>query len=585
MEENLRIKEIYKCYIRVGKILISIDWKIFVLLCFSTVIMGISPNISILAMQIMVNEISQPLVRINVIVVTLSVYLLIDVFQSLINNLVSYKTAKYNLKVNLELTNLILNKTKEMNLSDFENDESYDKLKRAQTQNATILFSYFTVGLEILRLFITTIFSVLIILTWNGWSVIIITIITILNSVLMLKISQKQYRMIKERTGKTRKSGYCQFLLTNDIAFKEIKAFSLHEHFISKYNVLVEQFNRQDQTILKKILKINNMQSALEFIVDILVLSAVIRDTIMKRIVIGDTITYIRCISLIRTNIAGLMSRFTSVYKDSLYVNQLFEFLDMYNIEDKGLVRITNITEIKILNLSYFYERENKPALKNVNLTLRKGDIFSVVGKNGSGKTTLLKILSGFYNNYTGTITVNGIDLRKIDIENYRSLLGIMFQDFNKYELTVRENVGLGCLKVDFDTDKIKNAMDMADVKRELIGNLDQQLGFWFKEGVQLSGGEWIKIAISRALLRDADMYILDEPNAALDPISENNIWKNMQIQLKGKIGIIITHHLRANELFNKIIVMDNGEIVDMGTHVELLDRNELYNSLYENSV
>lgn len=585
MEEHLKVKEIFKCYVRVGRILFSIDWKIFMYLCFTTIYMGASPNISVLAMQALVNEISKPTAQIRIILIAMLVYLLTDMIQTTMNNMIVYGQAEFNLRVNSKLNTIILNKTKEMNLSDFESAESYDLLKRAQMQNSSLLFSYFTIGLSIIQLLITTFFSTMIILSWNSWSVILIIMITMLNSILMLNVSRKQYKIVKERTSKTRETGYYQFLLTNDIAFKEIKAYSLHEYFIGKYKTLMQEFNTQDKNILKKIWMINNLQSFLEMLVDILILTTAVRDAITKRILVGDAITYIRCVSIIRSNVAGVMSGLVSVYKDTLYINQLFEFLDMKPDKKHDKVQITGISNIQITNLTYYYKGKCQPAVKNINLTLKKGDTISVVGKNGSGKTTLLKIIAGFYEDYTGTILVNGIDLKKIDIENYRSFIGLMFQDFNKYELSIRENIGLGNLNDQFDSIKIKKTMEITGLREELWANLDQQLGFWFKDGTQLSGGEWLKIAMSRVFFRNADMYILDEPNAALDPIAEKRNWANIKNRLKGKIGIVITHHLRINEQLDKIIVMENGEIVDSGTHKELLCRSELYCELYKSAV
>ena len=220
-----------------------------------------------------------------------------------------------------------------------------------------------------------------------------------------------------------------------------------------------------------------------------------------------------------------------------------------------------------------------------MNLNLNLSEHITLVGKNGSGKSTLVKILAGFYDDYEGDIYVNGMNLRDIDLDSLRKKIGLLFQDYNKYEMSVRENVCVGNLELLKEDDRIREALQRSDAPEKLCGDLDQQLGYWFKSGCQLSGGEWLKVGISRVLLKDADFYMLDEPNAALDPIGEAKVMEGMKKIVEGKLSIFITHRIHhVEKLPGKIVVLDQGEIVDIGLHKDLLSRCSVYREMFEKS-
>ncbi len=391
---------------------------------------------------------------------------------------------------------------------------------------------------------------------------------------------------MRKRTGEGREIWYYQYLLTNDIAFKEIKMYDLHHYFTKKYRLISEKFIGQDKQILKDIFNIRTLISIFEQLVDITILAFIIKDTFLKKILVGDTIAYIRCVSSIKSNISNLLSQVVTIYKNTLYINQLFEFLDMDTGDlNQGGVTIDNIESIEIVNLSYRYKNANTYALKNINLRIEKGDMLIIVGQNGSGKSTLIKILAGFYNDYEGEIYINHINLHNIDKTSLQKQIGILFQDFNKYELTVKENIGIGSLAKMNDDKILRNAMELANIDIKKF-NLEKQLGFWFKDGIQLSGGEWIKIGISRAFIRNADLFILDEPNASLDAIAENKIFSSIDKLIEEKIGIIITHRVESIKfLSGRVVVINKGEIVDNGDHKELIERCSVYQELYNSAM
>lgn len=224
-----------------------------------------------------------------------------------------------------------------------------------------------------------------------------------------------------------------------------------------------------------------------------------------------------------------------------------------------------------------------------MNLCFRKGEKIAVVGPNGSGKSTLLKVLAGLYEPETGDIKINGIPMRELDMGDYRARLSVLFQDFVKYELTLQENVGFG------NVSDLENKEKMTAILKELktgfleaedgTYRLDMQLGNWFEDGRQLSQGQWQKIALARACFKDASFYILDEPNAALDTVSEKEVFEQFFERSRDKIGVYISHRLNAAKMADKIIVMDGGSVAAIGKHEELLAHCAVYQKLYQAEV
>ncbi|EBF5282289.1 ATP-binding cassette domain-containing protein, partial [Listeria monocytogenes] len=230
------------------------------------------------------------------------------------------------------------------------------------------------------------------------------------------------------------------------------------------------------------------------------------------------------------------------------------------------------------------YPTKNKYALENINLKLERGKRFTIVGQNGSGKSTLAKLILGFYSNYEGEILINGISLRNIDMKSYRKANSAVFQDFVNYHFSIKENISISNIKRSHETEAIKHAATESganDFIQTLDNKYDQQLGYWFEDGIQLSGGEWQKLAIARAFFKDADVIVMDEPAAALDAIAENNMYKNFSEMTEEKIGIFITHRIKKFDFVSEIIVLKDGKIIGNGKHIDLVESNDVYKDLY----
>ena len=302
-------------------------------------------------------------------------------------------------------------------------------------------------------------------------------------------------------------------------------------------------------------------------------------------VLVGTTITYINTTSKIETAIQSLVSSFFSIYKDSLYIENIEKFFNYEPMSKHGKVYIDEINTIEFKNVYFKYPTRKTWALENVSFSIRKGDILAIVGENGSGKTTLIKLLNGLYDDYKGNILINGIEIKTINKDSLRLSLATLFQDYNKYQFTIKDNIGFGSINRLNDDDKIRESAYKGGAENfinQLPNNYNQQVGYWFEGGTQLSGGQWQKLGLSRLFMKDADCLILDEPTASLDSFSELEIIKQLYKNSKDKINIIITHRFINANFTNKIIVLKSGKIIEKGTHEELLKKEGFYKSMYD---
>lgn len=567
-------------YKRCLGILIKIDKKFLAFSLFSTVLLGITPSISLLLTQSIINGIQTGVYSFSQVVGLIIVYVACNALVSLFTIFSQYYTSVFQYKLNKTINIMILDKAGKLSFKSFENPEAYNKIQRAQTSNK--IYPFISYILSIIQLSITFISYGAIILSWKWWSIFLILPNACFSTFLANRLNKKRYEMLRYRAEEERKKWYFQYLLTNDIAFKEIRTYNLAEYFIHKVKGIYDDFFKQDKSYYKKSSEISLLISILDELCMGVLFCIVIFDTYAGNILIGDSVAYINVSSNIKSTLKQLLAQISAIYNDNLYINQIFEFLDMPEEEQiKRMEKhIDEINTITVENLSYRYNSNNRYALKDVSFSLSKGDIVAIVGKNGAGKSTLAKILSVLYNDYEGSIRINGIEMRQIDKDQLRKKISILFQDFTKYELSLGENIGISDIDNLSNCDKQKRIIESIGLNMDL--ELTQQLGNWFENGKNLSGGQWIKVGIGRVLFKDAELIILDEPNAALDAISEINIFKAIKQIAKNRICIVITHRVSNVPFYaDKVMVIDEGKVVGFETHDYLLKNCHIYNELY----
>ena len=353
---------------------------------------------------------------------------------------------------------------------------------------------------------------------------------------------------------------------------------------LDKYCSLVKTFIKQANEIEKTRAVLNMIISFIQDIVCIIIMIIAIYLAYVGKKMIGTTMSYLNAVSMMQNATNSIASNVYSIYNANLYIQLLKDFLEIKEEENAlGGTKVDNIKTIELRNVSFDYP-QCKMALSTINLKIKSNEQIAIVGKNGSGKSTLFKILCGLYKPTSGKLFVNNLDLENIDVKSYRNCISVLFQDFLKYEGTLEENVYIGDISTEVDENKIKNSLCKANVdflKTERGYELKRGLGNWFDEGGQLSGGQWQKIALARTYYKNADLYLLDEPSSALDVTAETKIFKSFFEVSKNKIAIYITHRVKIAQDANKIIVLDGGKIVGIGTHAELLKNCSVYQDLY----
>ncbi|WP_291564985.1 MULTISPECIES: ABC transporter ATP-binding protein [unclassified Clostridium] len=584
MKKKFNINYI-KTLTKITRIIYDVDKRYIYSVMSIVIVTSLIPAASLKIMQEIINMIQTSIQDLKEIFILIIAYLSLGLFETIIQTVWGYYKSKFAFNFNLIIKREILQKASRLQLQDFEKSELYNMIQRAEQQGEGGLLSYFDKALNVIGMLITSISYFIIVLSFKSWIVPLLIIIPIIRFMISNKINKEEFNMVKKRTDDERKAWYYSYIITCGINYKELKLYDLFSHFIEKFNKLTQKFIKQDLGILQKRLKYLIIFNIFEQLLIGGLFSYTIYCGYIGVILIGDVITYTRAMISAKSEIQSVIMSFSELNKSSMFIEQLFDFMELEEKNISGTIKIDHIESITISHLSYKYHESDRYALIDVNLSIKRGDFIAIVGRNGSGKSTLMKILMGYYDEYEGEIFINNINLRDIEKDSYLKNIGALFQDFTKYEGTIRENVSYSNLNMINEDEKIYDVCRQFELEK-LVGEqekgIDTQLGFWFESGKQISFGQWQKVALSRTFMRNAELYFLDEPNAALDSISEFEMAQLYKKVFKDKIGFVITH--KFNNFINnanKIIVLKDGRIVGDGNHESLLAISEEYEQLY----
>lgn len=570
---------------RILKYIFSVDKKYVFILCITTILTGLIPVAQLLLTQSIMNTIQIGDKNLSYILKLTVLYLLIGVIYSIYQYIINYYNLSFSLKLDLNLNKQILKKSSRLSLADYESSETYDLINRAQKEGGNKFITYVSMFASIASTAISVFSYIIILIRFNYKIIIIITIIPIIKFLILRKLNLMVYKITRERTNDSRKAWYITHMITYGDFYKELKIYNLFEYFIKKYEDYIEKFNQQDKNVQKKFTIVNLIAGIIESVIDGFIFVYLIIAGFNNIILIGDVMTYTNMITRSKSSVTSILNTLSESIKESLFIDQIFEFFEILEEVNEGKIKLDNIISIEVENLSYKYENSSKYALRNVNFKIDNNKKIALLGRNGSGKTTLIKLIMGFYYDYEGRILINGIDLKDIDRKCLLTHLSILFQDFSKYEATLKENIAYGNIKSIEDEEQIFNTIklfDLTDLVNELNDGIYTQLGSWFDNGIELSTGQWQKVALSRAFIKNGDVYILDEPNAALDSITEYGLSELYKKVLTDKIGIIIAHKFNHFSSFvDEIVVLENGEIIEKGTHDELIKNDKRYTQMY----
>jgi len=405
------------------------------------------------------------------------------------------------------------------------------------------------------------------------------------------------YGLATERAAARRMATYFAELLSSRDAIKEVRLFRLDQPFLDRFR----RFSREYLDAEKQFRLSKEWASIFLALLSIMGTAGIwmyaISQAIQSRITLGDVALVLQVAEQARHRLGALFNQAGDLYENNLYTTNLFHFLDLSPDSVEGaLARPQNPSRplisvaqpiqqgIEFRNVSFRYPRSDRYILENFACNLRPGETIALVGENGAGKTTLVKLMVRFYDPTEGSILLDGKDLREYDPDSLRRQMGIIFQDFVRFDLTARENIGFGQIEWTDDLERVRDAAALGGAQSiidRLPHKFDNMLGRRFEGGVDLSGGEWQKIALSRAFMRDAQILILDEPTAALDALAECEIYQRFAELTAGRTTLFISHRFSTVRVANHILVVGDGALKEEGTHDELMVLNGQYARMY----
>ncbi len=582
-------------------------WILFSMLLI-TVLTGLMPVIGSLISKEILNElqviISQRLVADttgavfaavfwgSMVMLLLVFYFIYKILNQVVNRLNNAVIRIAGEKVVRHVKLQIMNKAKEVDLSSFDRPEFYEKLENANREAGHRPINILSNTFDAISKFISLISYIVILITvpdmW--WAAIVMILVSAPTAAISFSYRRKHYMYMFRRSKDRRQMNYYSDIMVNKDMVKEIRMFDLGDMFTDSYDRV---FDGYYTGIKRLILRENIWQIAVTVIssvVNCLFFAMIAYRVFMGQMQIGDYSLYTGALTSIASTVASLINASASIYEGTLFIDNLISFMKVKSTvvpktdkPEKVMHGTAHTIEFK--NVSFRYPGAERDVLKNINLTIRPGETAVLVGLNGAGKTTFIKLLTRLYDPTEGDIYLDGKNLREYDIKDLYSMFGIIFQDFGKYAFDVTENIKFGDINGVHAEGDVRQAATSANAD-EFIAKLPDGYStpltrIFEKSGMELSIGQWQKLAIARAFYSTSDILILDEPTASLDPIAEQEIFNQFDKLRKDKTTIFVSHRLSSATVATKIIVLEYGELIEEGTHRELMDKQGKYFELF----
>lgn len=474
-----------------------------------------------------------------------------------------------------------------LDLEQFEDSLFYDKLERArqQTIGRTVLLSQVLSQVQDL---VTMGFLAAGLVVFNPWLILLLIVAVLPAFIGESYFNDKNYSLSRRQTPERRELDYIRYIGASDETAKEVKLFNLSGFLIERFRQLSNRFYTDNKKLAVKRSAWGTLFSLVGTLGYYGAYVYIISKTVQGKISVGDLTFLAGSFRQMRALLDGVLSRFTAVSQGAIYLKDFFDFFGIQPvIRPRANARpFPNPIQQGFVfeNVGFKYSNANYFANRHLNFTLAAGEKLALVGENGAGKTTLVKLLARLYDPTEGRILLDGYDLREYDLAALRKNVGVIFQDYIRYQMTAAQNIAVGNIDEVTNRELVERSAQksMADALiQRLEGKYDQALGRRFNQGVELSGGEWQKIALARAYMKDAQLLILDEPTSALDARAEYEVFQRFAELTRGKTAVLISHRFSTVRMADRILVLDKGEMLEIGSHQELLAKGGRYAELF----
>jgi ATP-binding cassette subfamily B protein len=482
----------------------------------------------------------------------------------------------------------VMEQAARLDLTTYEDPVFYDRLERARVQATDRLVLIQQMGRLVQQVITTAVFSAA--LAWaSPWLVLLLAVGVLPSFLGETHFAFLGYAKNFRQTPAKRQMDYLRQVAGSREGAKEVKLFGLHRFFTDRFTKLADQIYREDVALSRSKLILGGLLGVIGTLGYYGAYVYVIWRTLGGRYDIGQFTFLTTAIQQASSNLQQVFSTASGIADQALFLTDLLAFFEMKPTVDAnpGGRRIPEHIErgFEFRNVSFMYPGTTRRVLKDFNMVLRPGERIALIGENGQGKTTVVKLITRLYDPTEGQILLDGVDLREYSLEDLHRNIGVIFQDFVRFEMTARENIGIGRVERLNNQEELELAAhkSLADtVVAKLSDGYDQMLGRRFEGGVELSGGEWQKIALARAYLRDAQLLILDEPTAALDAKSELEVFERFAELTLGKMALLISHRFSTVRMADRIVVLEGGRLIEEGNHQQLMAAGGVYAGMFE---